>query len=212
MNITHPFGISVFGSAIMRVEPDLASISFTVSHVEKLPQDAFQKTRTSAQKLQPVLARIKAGDVGVSQLMLSPATEYNPSSGKHQFVGYNASIDFNLLLRDLGQLESMLVDLVGAGVNKINQVKYQTTRLKELRIQVRQQAVTAAREKAEMYCASAGVRLGRVLHVEDVNPNMLRGEEGYSAAQPPADDEEPKAFNPASILVGGAVMMAFEIA
>jgi uncharacterized protein len=213
MNISHPHGITVFGSSIVRLDPDLVMIRFSVSSTQPQPADAFQKTRFVAQQVESYLSHIKAEDVGMSRLSLSSAFEYR--DGKNHFVGYEANIDFVLLLRDLDQTERILVDLVGLGINHITRVDYQTSRLKEIRAQARQKAVQAAREKAELYCQAAGVKLGRVLHIEDVNPDQLRGREGHGLHLPNQvshDEGDTHAFNPAGIVVGGAVMMAFEIA
>ena len=126
-------------------------------------------------------------------------------------MGYEARVAFNILLHELDRLEEILSGLVDAGVNQVGRFDFQTTRLKELRIQARQQAVAAAREKAEIYCAAAGVSIGPVLHIEDVNPDQLRGREGHLQSEPQSEDTPPKAFDPGSIIVGGAVRMAFEI-
>jgi len=38
-----PFGISTFGSSIVRVDPDIASLKFTVSRLEQHPKEAFRQ-------------------------------------------------------------------------------------------------------------------------------------------------------------------------
>lgn len=131
-----PFGVSTFGSSIIRTEPDLASIRFAVSRLEQRPRDAFGRAHEAARSV----------------------------------------------------------------------------RLKEVRAQARQQAVQAAREKAEIYCVAAGITLGPVIHIEDVNPDQLQGREGHVIRELQPDDEGPvQAFNPGSITVAGAVMVAFEL-
>jgi hypothetical protein len=71
--------------------------------------------------------------------------------------------------------------------------------------------VAAAREKAENYCRAAGVSLGTVLHMEDVNPGVLRGTgEGHTSSEAPSDDAGPeRALAPGSIIVGAAVSISF---
>jgi uncharacterized protein YggE len=70
--------------------------------------------------------------------------------------------------------------------------------------------VVAARQKAELYCQAAGVALGSVLHVQDVNPNELRGGESNTTSEASSDDEgPPRAFDPNSIAVGAAVKITF---
>ena len=68
------------------------------------------------------------------------------------------------------------------------------------------------REKAQIYCEAAGVHLGNVLHIEDLNPDTLRGSEGHVIREPQIDDEGPmRAFDPGSIVIGAAVQVAFRM-
>ena len=155
------------------------------------------------------LSKSKFEDVGSSQINLTEDRRY--IQGEDRFLGYRAWMEFHVLLHDMGRLEEILMGIVDAGVNRIGSVDFQTTRLKDLRAQVRVQAIEAAREKAELYCQAAGVRLGKVLHIEDVNPERLGNREGHSTREVQSDEGEMKAFDPASIVVGGAVQVAFGI-
>lgn len=90
---------------------------------------------------------------------------------------------------------------------------FQTSRLAEVRAQSRHNAVAAARAKAELYAQAAGMRLGRVLHIEDVDPNVLRGGEGHNTRlAPPEEEGTPQTFDPAAIVVTAAVLLSFELA
>ena len=123
---------------------------------------------------------------------------------------------------DLEQLENLLVSLVDLGVNEIDDVNFQTTRLKELRSDARRKAVDAAAAKAENYCSAAGIKLGRVIHIEDVNPDaadFLGGRyEDHAMSQnminllEPADAEDLQSFNPGGITISAAVLLSFNIA
>ena len=121
------------------------------------------------------------------------------------------------IVSELGYLEHSLMEEVLAGsvdacVNEITSVDFQTTRLKEIRADARKRAVEAAREKAENYCAAAGVCLGRIIHIEDVNPDTLQSGEGHGMREiTPEEDGEIQAFDPGSITVRAAVRLAFEI-
>jgi uncharacterized protein YggE len=111
-------------------------------------------------------------------------------------------------------MEDVLVGVVDAGANEIGSVEFRTTRVKEYRAEARRRAVAAAREKAENYCRAAGVSLGNVLHMEDINPETLRGTgEGHTSSETPSDDVGPeRALAPGSIIVGAAVSIRFAIA
>jgi uncharacterized protein len=210
--IENPFGITVFGSATVRVEPDVAVLSFSVSEVRPTPKEAFEAIRESAQKLQAFLTQANIRNSGSSRISLDVRYEYKDS--KHEFMGYETQIGYRILLYDLDQVENILIGIMDAGVNRVGAVDFQTTRLKQIRAEARQQAIAAAREKAEIYCAAAGVQLGDVIHIEDVNPkgfeHLGTAARGQASQDIVEDENAFKAFNPDSIIVAGAVRVAYK--
>jgi uncharacterized protein YggE len=202
-------GVKVFGSAILRVEPDLASIQFAVGREAKKPKDAFQETHKAVQAVRAYLSQTGMSEVAASHISLTRTFEY--SEGRQQPRGYFAKVWFNVLLADLNRMEAILVGVVDAGANEIGAVEFRTTRLKEYRAEARRRAVAAAREKAENYCRAAGVSLGPVIALEDVHPGSLRGSgEGETSNEFAADEGGPvRALSPGSIVVGAAVSITF---
>ena len=208
--IQTPFGINVFGSSIIRVEPDIVSLNFAVSRIQLQPRDAFSEARKAAQDVRTYLDQAKVGEVGSSRVGISRTYQY--TAGVQKFIGYTAKVAYQVVLHQLDRMEEILSGIVDAGVNEISAVEFQTTHLKEVRVDARRRAVQAAREKAENYCAAAGVRLGRLIHIEDVNPDTLHSVEGHTMREiSPDDDGEIQAFDPGSITVRAAVILAFEI-
>jgi uncharacterized protein YggE len=202
-------GIRVFGSAVLRVEPDVASLQFAVARQAKQPRDAFHATHQAVKEVRAYLSQAGAGEVASSRLTLSRAFEY--VNQRQQPTGYSASVSFNVVLTDLDRMEEILAGVVDAGVNEIGLVEFRTTRLKEYRAEARRRAVAAAREKAEIYCRAAGVSLGAVVSLEDVNPGVLRGSgESHTSSEASSDDAGPdRALAPGSIVVGAAVSVVF---
>lgn len=209
--IRHPFGITAFGSSILRMEPDIASLTFAVTRLAQHPKDAFQEARAGAESIRAFLARVGVDDIGSSRVTLSQTFRY--TGGEQRFVGYTAETVFRVLLHDLSRMEEVLIGIVDAGANEVRAVELQTSRLKEIRAEARRRAVSAAREKAENYANAAGVTLGPVIHIEDVNPDrILSRQEGHVAREARSDDDQPAhAFDPGSVTIGGAVIVAFEI-
>ena len=200
-SIERPFGINVFGSSIARIAPDIASLKFAVARLADHPKDAFREAREGAQSVRAALVQLDISDVGSSRVTLS------------QTFRYTGRVAFHVLLHDLERMEAVLSGIVDAGANEVDSVQLQTSRLKEVRAEARQRALEAAREKAVIYCQSAGVTLGPVVHIEDLNPDMLEmARSGHRMHETQPDDEEPLiAFDPGSIVVAAAVMVAFEI-
>jgi len=196
---------------VIRVAPDIATILVGVSRLEQQPEPAFAAARTAAQAVAAFLQRSRLRDVGSSRIALSQ--EFRFSSGEQRFVGYAARIGFSVVLRDMAEVEETITGLIGAGANELTSVTFQTSRLREVRADARRRAIAAAREKAELYCAAAGVVAGGVLAIEDANPEFVTGRnEGHVHREAVVDDAgEVKAMDPAAISVGAAVHVLYDI-
>jgi uncharacterized protein YggE len=108
----------------------------------------------------------------------------------------------------------MLVGIVDAGADVIERVDLRTSRLAELRAEARTRALQAARRKAEGYASAAGIDLGRVVHIEDVNPAQLAGRRGHGADLDLSNDDtatDTESYDPGAIEVTAAVMVGFQI-
>jgi len=218
--IREPFGVTTYGSTVIRVDPDIASVQFTISKTEKHPKESFRVVQEVSKKVTDYLQKTKyKKETSSSRISLSQAWDFVGTNRK--FVGYTARADFHTMLFDLDRLEDMLVGIVDAGVNEISSVSFQTSQLKELRAEARRKAVDAATAKAENYCMAAQVKLGRVIHIEDVNPDTAdffgRRYEGHAMSQNMIDQrgiddiEDLQAFKPGGISVTAAVLMSFNI-
>jgi uncharacterized protein len=211
--IPHPSGISVFGSSMVRVEPDVASLSFAVVALKPTPTEAFAEVRAGADAVRAFLLRAQITDVASSRITLEQELRY--LNGEQRFVGYLARVSFHVILRELERIEEVLVGVVAAGASEISRTDLQTTRLKEARAKARRRAVEAAREKALVYCLAAGMKLGMPLHIEDINPDILHGaHEGHAASKAPSatpseDVGTPRAFDPGWIMINAAVQIVY---
>jgi uncharacterized protein len=212
-SIRNPSGISVFGSYVMRVEPDVALVTFAVAHSKPEPPAAFAATRQAVADVRAYLrdADVPPADVQTSVINLS--AEWHGYGKERVFLGYEARASLSVRLTDLRRFEEILAGVVQAGANQIQSTGFQTTRLAEMRAQARRGAFAAARRKGELYAEEAGVRLGEVLHVEDVNPDGVRGREshGADASSLESEGDALQPFTPGSVQVQAAVQVMFAI-
>lgn len=221
LTISNPYGVCVFGSALLRVSPDSVKIATAVHCVEKKTSDAFSKAKEAARAVFDFLQRSGIDDFGMSRISLSQEHRY--SGGEHRFLGYKATIGFTIVIKTLDRLEDIASGVIEAGANEIGSIQFQTSDLKDLRTQARRQAIDAAKEKAAVYAQAAGVALGKVIHIEDVNPQVLQmylrpqlhvGGVG-GVGQPPQDiiehDAGKQTLDPGAIEVSAAVLVAFSL-
>jgi uncharacterized protein YggE len=214
-SIRRPIGITVYGSHISRTEPDRAEVDIAVIRVAQTPAVAFGAT---AKSVKAVRAGLKTGgisdaDVEVSRVTLT--TAYEGFGAASKFIGYRSQVTFRFLITRLETVERLLTSAVEAGANEVQRVRYQSSKLRELRAEARKHAVEAAKRKAEVYADAAGVRVGQVIHIEDVNPDAGSAARGmHSAETAPAedsDDEIEGGLKAGSLVISAAVMVTFNI-
>jgi uncharacterized protein YggE len=107
------FGISVFGSALIKTPPDLVSIQTCVVCTEQKPSAAFSKVRKVAHEVKDFLRRSNIEEFGMSQMTL--AAEFTFIRGQRKFVGYTARITFQMVLRNLDRTGDVVTGLVDSG-------------------------------------------------------------------------------------------------
>jgi len=212
--IETPFGVSVFGSTVLRTEPDLAEVELGVGRIDQTAEQAFDLTRRGVAAVRESLRNSGLPDecVEVARVTLESAYDYSGGGPKH--LGYKAFVRFRLVITALDDLEAMLSAAVAAGANDVQRVTYQSSRLRELRAEARRNAILAARAKAEVYCEAAGVRLGNVVHIEDQNPELIhRGMHGHGSPIESYEEEEitPGALASGTLVITAAVTVGFTL-
>ncbi|MFJ8624660.1 SIMPL domain-containing protein [Kitasatospora sp. NPDC093550] len=208
--IKSPWGITGYGAASVQAAPDLARIRLGVERVEATPQEAFAAARTAIANLREAVRRHGVQDAQVSASRLDLETAWSGYGSDRKFLGYRCHAGFAIEYQDLDSLEPFLIAAVDAGANELDGVDFDVRNKPELRAEAREKAVHAARAKAELYATAAGVRLGPVLHIEDVDPESIGGGRyrghGDSGSASEAD------LAPGSVVVSAAVMLGFAIA
>jgi uncharacterized protein YggE len=211
--LEHPWGVTAYGAASVKALPDLARIRFKVAHLDQTPSRSFDSASAAVQAVRHVLRSHDVPDAAVGSSRLDLRTIWVYPGGSRTFFGYQCQAAFAIESASLDDLQQLLVDLVAAGANEIDGVDFDVSGKRELRAQARQRAVAAARGKAELYAEAAGVRLGAVVHIDDVDPEQAGVEpyrgHGHVAVPDAASEQE---LAPGHVVVSAAVVLGFAIA
>jgi uncharacterized protein YggE len=106
LTIAQPFGISVFGSALLRVSPDSATIRTAITRLEEKPSEAFTKARKGAQGATSFLRKAQVKESGLSRISVS--REYRLVNNERRAVGYLAKIGITVILSELDRIEEIV--------------------------------------------------------------------------------------------------------
>ncbi|WP_067463653.1 SIMPL domain-containing protein [Actinomadura macra] len=206
--ISQPWGVATFGAATVVAEPDFARVTVELSSIEESPAEAFQAAQRLIADFRAVLRahHIPVAGVSPSRLKLATHYEYSPAHETRRKAGFKCEAEYEIETRAIESLQQLLIDVVDAGVDQINGIEFDVRAKRTLRAQARRDAVGAARAKAALYADAAGIKLGRVLHIEDVDPERLKI---YSHGGVHGGVEED--FAPGQIVITAAVSMGFAI-
>lgn len=157
-----PKSIKVSGEAVVRVDPDQATLTLSVGTVDPAVATARSRHRELLDKVLASLREksadptaIKLGRVGLSNF-------YDQESKAYRFAA-NASI--SVRTKDLAGINDMITAAVEAGATGIEGVVYESSDYKERREEARRDALVAAREKATRMADTLDERIGRPISI-----------------------------------------------
>ncbi|WP_246662957.1 SIMPL domain-containing protein [Pseudolabrys sp. FHR47] len=197
--------ITVTGEATVSVAPDNANIRLGVTSQGK---NAREASETNARQMTNVLAAIKeAGvadrDVQTSRLSLQPQYEQG-KAGPARLLGFQVTNQITIRIREIDKFPGILDRAIAAGANEMSGIEFVVSEQSKLLDQARDDAVSDARRKAELYAKAAGVKLGPVTSIT---------EEGSSPPRPVVQAMRASAVPvaPGEQLLRAAVSVTFEL-
>jgi hypothetical protein len=164
-----PAAISVTGEATLSVAPDQAQIEAGVTSEAKTARGASEANNAAMGQVLLALkaAGIEAKDIQTSRLSLQPESAPNRTGGANSIVGYRASNQVTVRLRDVAKVAGTIDMLVGAGATDIGGIDFSVSNASKLLDDARAQAIADARRKAEILAKAAGVTLGAPLSISE---------------------------------------------
>ena len=160
--------LSISAQADAKRVPDVATLS---AGVVTQSADANSAMRANATEMDKVMAAIKAAgvaerDIQTSGVNLNPQYKYvenqNPT-----IIGYQASNNVNLKVRDIGKLGKVLDSLVASGANQINGPSFEIDQPEPVLDEARRAALDKAQARAQMYAKALGMRVRRIVSISE---------------------------------------------
>jgi uncharacterized protein YggE len=156
---------------VMRA-PDIAFITAGVQADADTAVAAMQQQANAMTGVFDALATagVEKKDMQTSNFSLQPRYDYveinegkGRTRGEQRLVGYTASNQLTVKVRDLDNLGETLDSLVSAGGNTFSGISFAIDEDDEVRNEARRLAVAAAFDKAKLYATAAGLKVGRIV-------------------------------------------------
>jgi uncharacterized protein YggE len=169
--------INVNGEGKVKVAPDQVLISATV---ETKGNNAKDVKKQNDEKMDAVLKFIKkmnipTADFKTKQVALNPQYDYEKKK-----TSYNATQTVEIVLKDLSKYDELMEGLVQQGINRLDKVSFETSKLVQLQSDARKLAMKDAKAKAEDYVSVLGQKVGKAFVISD-NSQVYHPQPMYAA-------------------------------
>jgi uncharacterized protein YggE len=148
--------------------PDVAIISAGVVSRAPTASAALQETAARIDRVLAALKRAGVADRDVQTSNVNLNAEYRyPENQAPQLVGYTATNSVTIRFRDIRSTGKILDALVNQGANQISGPSLVVDKPEAALDEARSKAIAIGRERAEIYARSLGMRVARVVSVNE---------------------------------------------
>jgi hypothetical protein len=182
-----PPSIAVQGEAEVRTVPDHVVITAGVESRGKTVEETVADSNARIRKVLEFLeqSKIESRKIRTEYLTIEPMIVEAVSKGQvsnlppqtddpfaseptaPRVVGYVARRQFSITIEQLERFEAIYQGLITAGINRVSGIEFRTTELRQMRDRARQEAVRAAREKAQAMAGELGAKLSSVQSIRE---------------------------------------------
>ncbi|MFC3799286.1 SIMPL domain-containing protein [Cohnella sp. GCM10012308] len=163
--------VTVGAEGSIKVDPDVAYLSFGVDARGKTAQEAQQASAAKFAAVEKALYdtyKIDKKDVQTTNFGVQPEYNYTEKEGQ-VLKGYLATHSVRVAYRDLAGIGKLLDAVSAAGANRIDGVQFGTEKQDQYELDALKKAMTNAGAKASVLATSASRTLGPVINIVQGN-------------------------------------------
>lgn len=205
--------LQVTGKGEVMVKPDVAFITISVETDAATASEASQQ---NANKMQNVLKVVKStigkeDKVTTVGYNLSPRYEYNKTTRKSELIGYRASNRLNVETKKIKKLGDIIDKSINAGANRVDSLRFGTSKQHEYRREALVKAVQDAKKTAEIVASASGVKILKILNISPSYNYPIPLRRDFAIAGKMAMESAPTPIEAGELTVSASVNMVFEI-
>lgn len=166
-----PQELSVSGEGKVYVIPDLATIDLSIVNEGNEASDIKAIISKNTNAMNGLITDIKGlgideKDIKTIQYSLTP--QYNWTEDRGQvFIGYKLTNTILVTIRDFTKIGDVLGKANDRGTNLIGNISFSVEDPEKAQQEARMQAIEKAKQKAEDIAKASGIKLGKLINVQD---------------------------------------------
>lgn len=159
--------LRIYAEGETQARPDRAYVTTGVTTLEPTAAAAMA---ANARQMEAVIRALRRSGVAERDLQTAGVSlnpQYNYDDGAQTLVGYQAGNSVTGTVREVRRLGPIIDAVSESGANQINSVEFAVADPTEPMDSARREAVTRARQRAELYAGAMGMRIARVISLEE---------------------------------------------
>ncbi len=191
---------TVEGQAEATAIPDSALISFGVTKDATSVQQAKDEVNKITNQITEDIKKlgVEVKDIKTTNYSVNP--QYDYAFGKQQLRGYTISADMQVKLKPIDQANKAIDLATKLGATNVGGVQFvlEDSKQKALENQARKEAIDNAKEKAKSLADAAGIKLGRIIDIQEnggvqppVRYALMKSMDAAGEEQKPATELSP---------------------
>lgn len=155
--------IAVSGVGTVLAKPDIAVANLAITTEAPTATAAQDQANKKSVSVIEYLKKqnIEETDIKTSGYNIYP--QYDYTNGRSQIRGYQVTQSLTVKIRNLDNANTILDGVVDAGVNQVNDFRFEVDEPDQLQAEAREKAIADARVKATELRHQLGVRLGKIV-------------------------------------------------
>ena len=192
---------------VIRV-PDIVRIRAAVSTLAPTPGEAMRTNAGQMERVRAALVRSGISDRDIQTTDFNLEAEYRNDRSERVLAGYRVTNRLLIRFRNIANSGRVLDALVAEGVNDIDgpdmDFEDPSAALDEARVR----AIAAARARAELYARGFGLRVKRVVSIDDMPPLRASPRDGYANS---LSVDTSTTIDPGGRILSATIRVVFEL-
>ena len=162
---------SSLGEGKVQVAPDIAVVRVGFSTQPKAnAADAVKENTFIMNRILAVIADggVEKKDVKTLNYTLTPQYEF--PDGRQKLLGYMASQDVQIKVRNLEKTGEVIAAATAAGANQVSDIQFMLENSDAAKQEARDLAIQKAKDRARASARAAGLKLGKIINMYESEP------------------------------------------
>lgn len=202
---------SVNGVGEATAIPDTAMISFGISKTASSVKTAQNQVNEIANKITEDLKKLGVDIKDIKTTNYSVNPQYDYSEGTQRLIGYIVDTNTQVKLQPIDKANQAIDIATQDGANQIGGMQFivNDAKQKELEQNARKKAIAEAKEKAQSLADAAGIRLGKIVDIQENAQNNPRPIPLLMSAEK-ASGGETTQLNPGENTITTTITLSYE--